>query len=93
MRRLTLKCDKLHIYECPDYMKSGECPRGSNCPLVHRNKKVKAKTPVQKAVSSSSELGNSFIHLNSAESVDSQAIQPIRDITKGSNQLVSCIFN
>jgi hypothetical protein len=46
------KCDKPHINECPDYMRNNSCPRGSNCPLVHRIKKIKKKKDDQKAIDS-----------------------------------------
>ena len=29
------KCDKRHIFECPDYANTGKCPKFGKCPLPH----------------------------------------------------------
>ena len=33
---LSKQCPKLHAYHCPEFSISGECPRGSQCPLKHQ---------------------------------------------------------
>lgn len=33
----------MHINECPDYERDRKCPRGAQCPLIHRNRSKKLK--------------------------------------------------
>ncbi|XP_065916164.1 uncharacterized protein [Dysidea avara] len=44
------KCKKQHLLDCPEYMESGKCARGSKCPLRHKKKLVKrthsSSTPI-----------------------------------------------
>lgn len=45
------QCKKKHTLVCPDFSKSGSCPRGSRCKLQHRQrvKRSASTTPVKKA--------------------------------------------
>ncbi|XP_033755049.1 uncharacterized protein LOC117337998 [Pecten maximus] len=37
------KCKKQHTRECPAFSRTGQCPAGRTCPLVHKTKKDKEK--------------------------------------------------
>lgn len=32
------KCTYRHVYECPDFVDYGSCPRGASCKLSHKKK-------------------------------------------------------
>jgi hypothetical protein len=37
---LGVKCDRVHLSECVEYVREGRCSKGEDCPFIHRGDKT-----------------------------------------------------
>ncbi|XP_078688127.1 uncharacterized protein LOC144920104 isoform X3 [Branchiostoma floridae x Branchiostoma belcheri] len=84
------KCTKKHTLDCPDFSRTGSCPRGGRCRMVHRRRREKRRrseagqeTGEEPATSLRPAEGESEPHQDSKEdSEESSEEEPPRKVAK-----------
>ncbi|CAH1270811.1 ZC3H3 [Branchiostoma lanceolatum] len=68
------KCTKKHTLDCPDFSRTGECPRGVRCRMVHRRRREKRRHA--EAAEAGEETGDGRERRRGPEAAEEPAASP-----------------